>query len=257
MKNSLIPLLALALIFGCKTREDIQREKLVDSMSNQMMDSQKLTADFTVRLQNLEERISTITGKVEEGQHETQKTLDTRLIDLESKINLLEETQKSQQMLIGELKTKTDAQAAYLKEVLDNLKNLSGGSKSSKGSSKRSAYQDAMYDYGKGRYDSAKQKLLLLLNGNKVSGGAKARVIHNLGMIAYMDKENDKALAYFSRLFSEYPKTGYNKNGLLFLAKTFKRMNKNAEAKQTLEELISRFPKAKQVKQAEKMLKTL
>ncbi len=256
MKLSLITLLTFVVFVGCKTREDIQREKLVENMNTQMQDTQKLSADFTVRLQNLEERISMVTGKVEEGHHETQKTLDTRLIDLESKINLMEENQKAQEKEIRTLKTKSDAQAAYLKEVLDNLKNLSGG-KGSKSSSKLSPYQDAMNDYKKGRYASAKQKLLILLNGNKVKGGAKLRTIHNLGMIAYMDKENDKALAYFSRLFSETPKSGYNKNGLLFLAKTFKRMNKNEEAKQTLQELISRFPKARQVKQAKKMLKSL
>ena len=110
--------------------------------------------------------------------------------------------------------------------------------------------------YRRAKYAQAKSILLDLVD-KKFSETRKARVIHNLGMIAYMDKENDKALAYFSRLFTEFPKTGYNKNGLMFLAKTLQRMKKNEEAKQALNELITRFPKAKQVAQAKKMLKQL
>lgn len=256
MKNTLSLSLLVSLLFfaSCKTREDIRREQMVETMNSQLQDGQKLNADFTVRLQTLEESLSNVSGRIEEGQHETQKTLDSRLTEIEGKMAVIEENQKNQDTLLNELKAKTEAQDQYIQEVLGTLKKISGGGKAKK---KLSPYRDAMNDYGKGRYKSAKTKLLTLLNGNKVKGGQKARVIHNLGMIAYMDKENDKALAYFSRLFSEFPKTGYNKNGLLFLAKTFKRLNKKEEAKQTLQELISRFPKAKQVSSAKKMLTSL
>lgn len=251
-----IPLLVLLVaLVSCKTREDIQREKLVTDMNMQMQDTQKLSADFTVRLQALEERLSNVTGQVEEGQHETKETLNKRIEALEEKINLLETTQKSQTESLEKLERLSSEQGEYIKEVLSNLKKLSGGGKKSKKS--RSPYQEAMYNYGKARYKTAKNQLLTLLDGKKVKGGQKARVIHNLGMIAYMDKENEKALAYFSRLFTEFPKTGYNKNGLLYLARTFKRLNKVDEAKQTLQELLNRFPKAKQAKEAKKMLSSL
>lgn len=255
MKKSILSLLILSALVSCKTREDIQREKLVSDMNMQMQDSQKLSADFTVRLQALEERLSNVTGKVEEGQHETKQTLDTRLKGLEEKMNLLETTQKTQAETIEKLEKMSQEQSDYIKDVLQGLKKISGGDKKSKKS--LSPYQEAMDNYGKGKYKAAKDQLLVLLEGKKVKGGQLARVIHNLGMISYMDKENDKALAYFSRLFTEFPDTGYNKNGLLFLARTFKRLNKKEEAKQTLQELMKRFPKAKQVSAAKKMLESL
>jgi len=111
-----------------------------------------------------------------------------------------------------------------------------------------------MGDYKRGRYKSAKSKLADLYNNKLVSGSRKARVIHNLGMIAYMEKDNGAALTYFSTLFTEMPKSGYNKNGLLFLGKTFKRLGQTEEMKQTLNELITRWPKARQVSEAKKLL---
>lgn len=256
MKTTSFLLLSLLFFFSCKTREDIEREKLVNDMNLQMQDSQQLSADFTVRLQALEERLSNVTGKVEEGQHQTKETLNKRLESLEEKISLLETTQKTQSESIEKLEKLSKEQGDYIQDVLKGLKTISGKGSSPK-SKKLSPYWEAMESYKDGKYQVAKQQLLTLLEGKKVSGTQLARVIHNLGMIAYMDKENDKALAYFSRLFTEFPKTGYNKNGLLFLARTFKRLNKTEEAKQTLQELVKRFPKAKQVETAKKMLSSL
>lgn len=253
-----LPLLLLILLFtSCKTREDIAREKLVNNMNSQMQDSQKLNADFTIRLQNLEDRLANVAGKVEESTYETQKTLDQRIQSLEEKLKLIEDTQKTQSEEMTKLEAQIKEQSSYIKDVLSGLKTITKGKGSSKSSKKLGAYDQAMLDYKKGRYKSAKDGLLDLLNGNKVKGARQLRVIHNLGMIAYMDKENDKALAYFSRLFTEAPKSGYNKNGLLYLAKTFKRLNKKEEAKQTLQELLNRFPKARQVKKAKEMLSSL
>lgn len=260
MSLRLIPIVLISVIFvttGCKTREDIAREKLVSDMNMQMQDSQKLTADFSVRLQNLEDRLSNVTGQVEESTYKTQKSLEERIQSLEEKLTVTENTQKTQAETLASLEAQIKKQGAYIKEVLSNLKSITKTGGKSSGSKKRSAYDEAMWNYRKARYKTAKGQLLTLLEKGKLSGSRKARVIHNLGMIAYMDKENDKALAYFSRLFTEYPKTGYNKNGLLFLARTFNRLNKKDEAKQTLQELVKRFPKAKQVKQAKKMLSTL
>ena len=220
-----------------------------------MQDTQKLNADFTVRLQNLEERLSNVSGQVEEGQHQTQKTVDSRIQSLEEKINLIEASQATQTQSITELTEKIASQQKYIGDVLGTLKQLSGKTPS-KGK-KRSAYEDAMYDYKKGRYKSAKTKLLALVNAKKLSSSRKARVMHNLGMISFMNKDNESALTYFSQLFTQYPKSGYNKNGLLFLGKTFNRIGKKEEAKQTLSELVKLWPKARQVKEAKTLLSKL
>lgn len=242
-----IPLVVLIVFAGCKTQEEIRREKLVDNLGMQMVQSQKMVADTTVTLQTIDERIGNLTGKLDELDHNSQIQLQTQVDALNQRMTLLEETNKG-------LQAKVEEQSKYLQDVLGTLKNLSSGSGSKK---KLSDYQQAMSNYGKGRYSSAKPILLKLLTNKSIKGAQQARVIHNLGMISYMDKEYDKSLVYFSRLFTEHEKTGYNKNGLLFLARTFEKLGQNEQAKQTLGELIKKFPDAKQVKSAKEMLAKL
>jgi len=251
---ALATIVSLSLFASCKTREDIVREQMIDNMSMQMQDGQKLNADFSVRMQNIEDRLNNLSGNLEENQHKTKTTIDEKIKTLEEKITILETTQTKQSESLDSLHKEIAAQKEYIQEVLGTLKKIS--QKKSKSRKKQSPYTRAMSLYHRGKYADAKNILVSLLD-DKMSSSHKARVIHNLGMIAYMDKENDKALAYFSRLFTEFPKTGYNKNGLMYLAKTLKRMNKKEEAKQALNELISRFPKARQVAQAKKMLQQL
>ncbi len=251
---ALAAVVSLSFFASCKTREDIVREQMIDNMSMQMQDGQKLNADFSVRLQGIEDRLNNLSGNIEETQHTTNVTISERIKTLEEKLTILETTQSNQTESLDSLHKEMTAQKEYIQEVLGTLKKIS--QKKSKPVKKQSPYDQAMSLYRRGKYADAKGILLTLVD-KKFSESRKARIVHNLGMIAYMDKENDKALAYFSRLFTEFPKTGYNKNGLMFLAKTLKRMNKNEEAKQALNELISRFPDAKQVAQAKKMLQQL
>ena len=64
----LLPLILL-FIFSCKTQEQIRRQQMVDNMAMQMVQNQKLSADTTMRLQNLEQQILETTGKFEEKDH--------------------------------------------------------------------------------------------------------------------------------------------------------------------------------------------
>lgn len=252
MQSKIILLSLLVFISACKTREDIAREQMVDNIAVQIQDNQKLSADVTVRLQQIEERINAVTGKVEETQHEATQSIDTKVKSVEERLTLIETNQASQAEQLKNIEGKLKEQDKYLKNVLSTLQGLSKKPTSSK--KKLSKYQQAMNHYGKGRYSQAKPILEELLDNKKLRSSQIARITHNLGMIAYMDKDNQKALIYFSKLFTKYPKTGYNKNGLLFLAKTFERLGQKEEAKQTLNELIAKFPKAKQVSKAKKML---
>jgi TolA-binding protein len=243
-------------LVSCRTREQIAREQLVDNIAVQLKDGQELSVDFTTRLSQIEEKIGQLTGQVEESNHETKSSIDKRLVLLEEKIILLEANSKSTEEKVTALSLKSEEQSKYLKEVLGTLKKLSGG-KSSKSRKKLNPYDLAMSSYRKGHYKTAKKQLLGMVGDKKIKGNKKARIIHNLGMISFINKKDKDALSYFSLLFTEHPKAPYNKNGLLFLGKTFLRLGKGEEAKQTLNELITRFPKAKQVKEAKKLIKKI
>lgn len=258
MKSLTYLALISILFFGCKTKEDIAREQMVTNLNLQIQDHGKLSADTTVRMQNLEERISKMTGKFEETSHETNQTFEQRIKTLEERLILMEETSKARSEQITLLTTKMDGQSKYIKEVLNTLNKISGKS-GKKGKKKKfqSPYWAAMGAYKDGKYKKALPMLLALLEKKKVKGSRKARTIHNIGMCNFLSKDYDNAKVYFSRLFSEYPKSNYNKNGLLFLGKSLQKLKENEIAKMTLNQLIERFPKAKQVKEAKKIISKL
>lgn len=250
----ILALFVVAIFFnGCKTQEEIAQGQMVENLNLQVSEAQKLTAEATVRMQQLEERMNSITGQVEESGHQRQTTTQNQIDELKAKLLVIEENNKTLNTDITQIKKSLEDQKVYLDKVLKSLTKIS----KTKPKKKLSEYDAAMAAYKKGHYKTAKGMLQELIEKKKVKGSKRARTLHNLGMSLYILKEDDQVLIYFSKLFTDYPKSGYNKNGLLFLGKSFNRLKKKEEAKQTLNELISRFPKAKQAKEAKGILKKL
>lgn len=255
--RTLLILTSLFFVTGaCKTQEEIQREQLVDNLSLQMVQGQKSQGEMIVKYQALEEQVTLLRGELEQKGYNQEQKRQNELKGIEDRVLLLEESQKDVSQKMTAIQNQLEENKKFLDKVLKALDSKTK-TKTSKKTAPKSPYWAAMESYKAGKYKEAKNQLLDLLNGNKVKGTRKARVLHNLGMIEYMDKKNDDALVYFSKLFTEFSGSGYNKNGLLFLGKTFQRMGRKEEAKQTLEELVRRFPKAKQVNEAKKILKKL
>lgn len=249
-----ILLLVIISLNSCKTQEEIAQGQMVENLNLQVSESQKLTAEATVRMQQLEERMNNITGQVEESGHQQKMTVQNQIKELKDKVIVLEENNKNLNSEVESLKSTVDEQKTYLDKVLKSLTKMSAPK--AKAKKKVSAYDKAMATYKKGKYKEAKAMLQNLLK-TKLSGSRRSRVLHNLGMSSYLLKQDDQVLIYFSKLFTDFPKSGYNKNGLLFLGKSFQRMKKNEEAKQTFNELLTRFPKAKQSSEAKKLLAKL
>ena len=243
-------------LLSCQTRRDIQRDFKISTLTTQMKDRQTLQSNITSRIQTLEEEQNKINGKIEESNYKATENAQK----MEEKLLLLQAKADATSKELTGLKNKIAQQDKYLKEVLSTLNSFSGKkskSKSrSKSKSKSSPYQTAMSNYKKKRYDTAQRQLANLLN-TKLKSYQKARVFHNLGMIAFMKKNYKDSIIYFSRLFNQYPKSSYNKAGLLYTAKSYIRQKKKESAKQLLKELSKRFPKTKEAKQAKGLLKTL
>ncbi len=239
-----ILLIPQIVAISCKTQEEIQREETIDKAVVQVGENQKLLAQSAIKLQAVEEALAKITGKMDEVQYNNQQTYGQKMTEINGRIDLLEQSNNA-------LSQEMEDQKDYTKKVIKALDKLSTTSpKKSTGG----AYQEAVRNYQRGRYKTAKKQFLRLLDKKRVKGAQRARALHNLGMISYMDKSNEQTLVYFSKLYTDYPKSSYNKNGLLVLAKTFQRLGRKDKAKATLEELLSKFPKAKQKKEAQKIL---
>ncbi|EQC47268.1 tol-pal system YbgF family protein [Bacteriovorax sp. Seq25_V] len=254
MKKIISLSLLVLIATSCKTQEQIKREQLINSMSVQMSQGQKLTADVTVKLQNLEERMQEFQGVLEETGHsknETTAKMDERIKALEEIIKTLTTQVNDQNVKMTSIETRLADQDKFIKEILGTLKSASAPKK------KLNEYDEAMSIYGKGKYSEAKPLLEALLASNKYKSSKRARILHNLGMVSYITKNNQDAMTYFSRLYTEHSSSTYNANGLIHLARTFDRLGQKEQAKQTLQEMIAKFPKHKRVKTAKEMLSKL
>lgn len=258
MKKILFLALVLSLV-GCKTTEDIRREQMVDNISLQMVQNQQMTAEATVKLNAIEERLGLLTGQVEVQEYQTMQQTQTDLTALKERMDAIETQNRATQSELDRIKAQLTEQKKFMDELLKTLSTLTQKKSTSAGagksaSSSDSLYEQAMDDYKSGRYAQSRVKLEQLLNANQVKGNQRSRTLHNLGMIAWIEKQDDKAQVYFSKLLTEHADSPQARNGMLFLGKSFHRSKQTNEAKQILEELIKRFPDANQVKEAKALL---
>ena len=110
--------LIFLLLISCKTREDLAREKVVDTLAIQFKENQKMSSDITVKVQEFEEKVSQLSGKIEEAEHSLKSSSLDRVKATEERLKVIEIKMKDFE--------------SYIVEVNNTLKNLGGGKKSKK-----------------------------------------------------------------------------------------------------------------------------
>lgn len=219
-------------------------------MSYQLRDSLANNANYSDRITVLEKKLTQVSGLLEELEYKQKSQLKIQNQTWEEKFIALEETSRESYQNIEILKKDLTEQSLYIKKVLSELKSM-------KTPKKQNSYATAMLHYKKGRYKKARELLLRLEKKSTIRGNRRARLLHNLGLIGYMTKKYDQGLKYLSTLFTEFPKSNYNKNGLLILGKSLRASSKQEESKLIFAELIKRFPKSKQAKIAGQILREI
>lgn len=264
MKSSRI-ILFLALVIslsGCKTQEDIRREKTVETLNEQVVQTQKSTANANSRFNTLEEQISKLNGLVEEVNHNKQQDIRENAL-LKERLGNIEETNKKQNEYIKELNEKIQEQSSYIEQVIKSLSAMTEQQKEApkKKDSKNESSDDSevasvkngIAQYKEKNYEDAKAIFLEILNAKKSKKKDKEASAHYLGQIEYRNKNYEEAKVYFSKLFSENPDSSYGASTLLGLAKSFIQLKAKDEASQSIDELVARFPKSKEAIEGAKL----
>jgi len=268
MKSLFIPIMvisSLVTLTSCKTTEEIRREQMVDGLSKQVVQSQRLSADVTVRVQNLEEQVTAIQGTLETTAHDKKEKLDATTKKLDEEIKLQEKSREelykrveNSEKIIASIELRLKEQQEYLDKLLKTLSDLTDVKPAKKKKGKNSkesevtaapvhtggTFDSAIGLYKKGKYAESKEILLGLLEAKKLNKDQKPHALHNLGMIEYTNKKYDTALSYFSKLYSEFDKSSLLPNALYFMAKCLDAKGQKADALASLEELKSKFPKS-------------
>lgn len=260
--------IALALSFilvlpACKTQEDIRREKTVENLNEQAALTQKNTANANSRFMAIEEEMAKLTGKIDELTHNKQQEMKDAMISKE-RLSSLEETNKKQTEYLKALNEKIQDQSKYIEQVITSLNTMNEQKEQAKkketqkaskeeSSSEVASIKGAITKYKARNYDDSKDMFLTLLENKKLRKKDKETSLYYLGMIEYKGKKFEEAKVYFSKLFSEYPDSNYGAQSLLNLAKSFLQLKSKDEARQSLDELITRYPKSKEADEGAKL----
>lgn len=259
MKNfPLLSVLITVFIVGCKTTADIEREQLVDSMSVQVVEQQKLLSENNLKIQEIDERMNQIYGQLEETRYEDkQKILEKEnervktLSELSERLNVLETR-------ITNLENRFDTQEQFIKKTTSTLKKISSSPKQKSISSSTDAlYVRAMANFDKKYYKTAIPLLEDLIDNKKLTAAKRVRARHALGIIHYNQKKYDDALVLFSKIFTSYPKSSKAPSSLFYIAQSFLKKSQKNDAKNTLNQLIKQYPRSKEAKQAKVIVKDL
>jgi TolA-binding protein len=254
--RSLLLIPVFLILFSCKTQEDIKRDKTVENINEQLSQTQKSTAGTNTRFQNLEEQVSKMAGTLEEVSHaRSQDQKD--LVTLKDRLTVSEEINKKQNEYIKELNDKILEQTKYIEQVIKSLSGLS--ERPEKKSSAKEVSEDVTLKNGLDKYkakdyETSKAILEKVLENKKLKKKDKAAALNTIGLIEFKNKNYEEAKIYFSRIFTELPDSTFAPSALLNLAKSFIQLKSKEEAKQTIDELVSRFPKSKEATKAQKLL---
>ena len=243
-----------SLLTSCfKTAEQIKREKKFDQMSVQYDQSSKIIAELQIKVKDLQNRLANTTGQLEEIDHlqkemseKQKKTLNELVAQLSEQVNLLILESKNQKADIQNLQAELNKQKAYTKKVTSSL---------SKISSSQPSYANANKLFESNKMKEAEAMYEEVLAAGKINAAQTNAVKYNLGLINYWNKKYEDSAAYFSQIYTKWPKSSYAHKSLLYIARCFDKMGKKAEAKAAYGEVIKKYPKSSSAKKAQEEIK--
>ncbi len=241
MRNILLLPLVL-LVTGClKTADQVRREQRLENMSQQLSDSQNIVADLTVMLKNLQTQIDQLNGKVEELQHQQANNGDLKLI----KDQLAQVQAQNEALAEGQKKQAEEMtqQRAFIEKVTDKLGKLGAqrGDDSPKKKPKE-AVAEALELIKRKKNSQAREALERIDREDELSAADRNKVWHALGILEQREDKHEKALVYFSKIYTKYPKSSLAPSSLAHIADSLEKLGKKDEAAQAREELRSQYP---------------
>ncbi|MEX1099157.1 MAG: tetratricopeptide repeat protein, partial [Bacteriovoracaceae bacterium] len=232
-------ILFLFLFVSCfKTAEEIKREKMVDQMSSQMEQSGQLVAELTQKVDDLQGRLASATGQIQEIDHlqkksseEQKQTMEQSIAQLQAQVKALNDEGAENKKLLLSLQSELADQKKYLQRVNRSLNKVA---KAAQGPT----LSDANKLFEANKMSEAKEAYLQVLEEGKLNAAQTNAVWYNVGLINFWNKKYDTAASYFSKIYTKWPKSSYAPRSLLYIARSFDKSGKKAEAKAAYSELV-------------------
>ncbi len=257
MTKLLSVLLLLILSTACiKTADQVNREKRFEAMTENMKDSQGLLADVVNQMKDMQSQLDKMNGRLEELEHKNKQVDPQAIQKMNENLTLLQTQQQSDTESLSKIQAELKEQRGFLEKVTASLASMGSGSEKPRASSKKKSAKaelsDALGLVKEGKYSDAKAELESLIDAEGLSPGDNNKIMHGLGRIEYYTKNYEKALVYFSKIYTKYPKASLAPNSLLYIAKSLKKLGKKDEAKEAFTRVAEDYPGSKESAEAKK-----
>ncbi len=243
----------IVLASSCiKTADQVQREKRIESMSEQMADSQGLVADMVSQMKDMQAQLDKLNGKIEEIEHRNKQLNPETINKMGENLNLVKTQQEAESAQLVQIQNDIKEQKAFLEKLMAKLSSSGSDHNKSQKKSAKSELAHALDLIKKDDYGNARSELEALIDHSDLTPGDQNKVLHGLGKVEYFTKNYDKSLVYFSKIYSKYPKASVAPSSLLFIGKNLKKLDKNDEAKEAFAKVVEDYAGTKEAKEAQK-----
>jgi TolA-binding protein len=248
-------MLTFVLASGCiKTAEQVHREKRYESMAEELKDSQGLVSEVLTQLKDMQRQLDRMNGKLEEIEHRQKKVDPEQINRMSESVNLLKNQRETDAAQMLQMQNELKEQRGFIEKVTTTLSSM-GQSKAAPAAKKKGPKEqlnDAMDLIKASKYKEARVELEALIDHKELTPPDNNKVLHGLGKVEFYTKNYEKALVYFSKVYTKYPKSSLAPSSLLFIGKTLGKMGKKEEAAEAYAKLGEDYPTSKEAAEAKK-----
>lgn len=257
MNNILVLALVVFFSTSCiKTADQVQREKRFDSMTEQIGDTQGLLADMVSQMKAMQKQLDNMNGRIEELEHRSGKVDPEQMNKMNETLNVLKTQQENDTTQLLQIQNEIKEQRAFLEKVTQSLAAVkeAPAPKASKKKSARADLEQGLSLIKQNNYKEAREELEALIDHDELTPGDHNKVLHGLGKVEYYTGNHEKAMVYFSKIFTKFPKASLAPSSLLFIGRSLNKMGKKDEAKQAFQKVIDDYKGSKEANEARKEL---
>lgn len=252
MKISVLLVLVLFSTACIKTAEQVQREKRYETMTQQFGDSQGLLANMVTQLKDMQSQLDKMNGRLEEIEHKQSKVDPEQLKAMSESMALMKTQQETQTTQLLEIQNELKVQRGFIEKVTSSL--AAAKAAPAKKKSAKSEMNEGLQQIKKDKFADARKTLEPLIDHADLTAGNRNKVLHGLGKVEYYTGNHEKAMVYFSKIFTKYPRSSLAPSSLLFIGRSLGKMGKKEEAKQAYLKVIEDYKGSKEANEAKKEL---
>lgn len=237
-----------------KTADQVNREKRFDSMADQVKDSQGLVSDLLAQMKDMQNQLNLMNGKIEELEHKQKQVDPEKLNKMSETLNVMKTQQEAETGQLQQIQNDLKEQRGFMEKVTDSLSSIKEAPKSSKKKSAKEELNEGLALIKNDKYDEARKQLEELIDHSNLTPGDHNKVIYGLGKVEYFTGNSDKAMVYFSKLYTKYPKSSLAPSSLLFIGRSLKKLGKKEEAQEAFAKVLEDYKDSKEANEAKKEL---